>query len=60
MIASSSETSSAHGNEGNLDMILSEISKFNSKLSEKIRPRNQANEFSKSDEHSDKLINQFS
>ena len=60
VIASSSETSSAHGNEGNLDMILSKISKFNSKLSEKIRPRNQANEFSKSDEHSDKLINQFS
>ena len=40
-------------------MILSEISKLNSKLSEKIKPRKQANELPKSDEHSDKLINQL-
>ena len=60
VIASSSETSSADRNGRKLDMILSEISKFNSKLSQMIKPRNQANEFSKSDEHSDKLINQFS
>ena len=59
-IASLSETSSADGNGRKLDMILSQISKLNSKLFQKIKPRNQANEFSKSDEHSDKLINQFS
>ena len=40
-------------------MILSEISKLNSKLSEKIKPRKQGNELPKSDEHSDKFINQL-
>ena len=40
-------------------MILSEMSKLNSKLFEKIKPRKQANELPKSDEHSDKLINQL-
>ena len=59
VIASSSETSSANENGRKLDMILSEISKLNSKLSEKIKPRKQANELPKSDEHSDKLINQL-
>ena len=59
VIASSSETSSAGENGRKLDMILSEISKLNSKLSEKIKPRKQANELPKSDEHSDKLINQL-
>ena len=37
-------------------MILSKISKLNSKLSKKIKPRKHANEVPKSDEHSDKLI----
>ena len=59
MIASSSETSSADENGRKLDMILSEISKLNSKLSEKIKPRKQGNELPKSDEHSVKLINQL-
>ena len=40
-------------------MILNEISKLNSKLSKKIKPRKQANEVPKSDEHSNKLINQL-
>ena len=40
-------------------MILNEMSKLNSKLFEKIKPRKQANELPKSDEHSDKLINQL-
>ena len=40
-------------------MILSEISKLNSKLSEKIKPRKQGNELPKSDELSVKLINQL-
>ena len=40
-------------------MILSEISKLNSKLSEKIKPRKQTNGLPKSGEHSDKLINQL-
>ena len=39
VIASSSETSSAGKNGRKLDMILSEISKLNSKLSEKTKPR---------------------
>ena len=59
MIASSSETSSADENGRKLDMILSEISKLNSKLSEKIKPRKQGNELPKSDELSVKLINQL-
>ena len=59
VIASSSEISSADENEKNLDTILSEISKLNSKLSEKINPRKQANELTKSGEHSDQLINQL-
>ena len=42
-IALSSETSSADENGRKLDMILSEMSKLNSKLSEKIKPRKQAN-----------------
>ena len=58
-VASSSETSSADENRRKLDMVLSEMSKLNSKLSEKIKPRKQANELPKSDEHSDKLINQL-
>ena len=40
-------------------MILNEKSKLNSKLSKKIKPRKQANEVPKSDEHSNKLINQL-
>ena len=59
MIASSSETPSADENGRKLDMILSEISKLNSKLSEKIKPRKQGNELPKSDELSVKLINQL-
>ena len=59
VIASSSEISSADENERKLDTILSEISKLNSKLSEKINPRKQANELTKSGEYSDKLINQL-
>ena len=39
VIASSPETSSADKNGRQLDMILSEISKLNSKLSEKTKPR---------------------
>ena len=39
VIASSSETSSADKNGRKLNMILSEISKLNSKLSEKTKPR---------------------
>ena len=58
-IASSSETSSADENGRKLNMILSEMSKLNSKLSEKRKPCKQANELPKSDEHSDKLINQL-
>ena len=58
MIASSFERSSADENGRKLDMILSEIKKLNSKLSEKIKPR-QPNELLKSDELSDKLINQL-
>ena len=59
VIASSSETSNADENGRKLDMILSEISKLNSKLSEKIKPWKEANEPPKSDKHSDKLINQL-
>ena len=40
-------------------MILSKISKLNSKLSKNIKPHKQAHEFPKSGEHSDKLINQL-
>ena len=58
MIASSFERSSADENGRKLDMILSEIKKLNSKLSEKVKPR-QPNELLKSDELSDKLINQL-
>ena len=39
VIASSSETSSADANGKKLDMILSELSKLNSKLSDEIKPR---------------------
>ena len=59
MIVSSSETSSANENWKELDMILNETSKLNSKLSNEIKPRKQANELPKSDEHSDKLISQL-
>ena len=59
VIASSSETSSANENWKKLDMILSEKSKLNSKLSNEIKPRKQANELPKLDEHSDKLISQL-
>ena len=59
VIVSSSETSSADENGRKLDMILSEISKLNSKILEKIKPRKQAYELPKSDEHSDKLISQL-
>ena len=40
-------------------MILREISKLNSKLSEKMKSRKQANELPKSDKYSDKFINQL-
>ena len=40
-------------------MILSQISKWNSKLHDEIKPCKKANELPKSDEHSDKFINQF-
>ena len=40
-------------------MMLSEIQKLNSKLSEKIKPRKLVNKLLKSDELSDKLINQL-
>ena len=57
VMASSNETSIADENETNLDMILSEISKLNSKAPKLLK---QANDFSKSDEHSDKKpINQL-
>ena len=59
VIASSSETSSPDENGKKLDMILSEISMLNSKLSNEIKPRKQANKLPKSDEHSDTLINQL-
>ena len=59
VIASSYEKPSADENGRKLDMILNEISKLNSKLSKKIKPRKQANEVPKSDEHSNKLINQL-
>ena len=42
VIASSSETSSANDNGRKLNLILREISKLNSKLSEKIKPGKQA------------------
>ena len=58
-IASSSETASADENGRKLDMILSKISKLNYKLSEKIKPRKQANELPESDEYSHKPINQL-
>ena len=54
--ASSYQKPSADENGRKFDMILSKISKLNSKLSKKIKPRKQANEVPKSDEHSDKLI----
>ena len=40
-------------------MILSKISKLNSKLPDEIKPQKQANELPKSDKHSDNLINQL-
>ena len=57
--ASSYQKPSADENGRKFDMILSKISKLNSKLSKKIKPRKQANEVPKSDEHSNKLINQL-
>ena len=59
VIASSAETSSADENGRKFDVILREISKLNSKLSEKMKPRKQANELPKSDKYSDKFINQL-
>ena len=45
--------------ESSIREILSEISKLNSKLSEKIKPPKQANDLPQSDKHSDKLIDQL-
>ena len=47
LIASSSETSCADENGRKLDMISREISKLNSKFSEKIKPCKQASELPK-------------
>ena len=58
MIASSSETWSADENGKKLDMILSQISKLNSKFSDEVEPREEANELPKSEKHSDKFISQ--
>ena len=60
VIASLYQKPSADENGRKFDMILSKISKLNSKLSKKITPRKQANELPKSDEHSDKLIYRLS
>ena len=59
MVVLSSKTPSANKIERKLDKILNEISKLNSKLSEKIKACKQANKFPRSGENSDKLINQL-